>query len=62
MGEFVAQFDTTFEGKPYKKGSILPYNARNIPGATLRLDEIVSIKETKPEKEVFKKKITKKKK
>ena len=44
--EFKARFDTTWEGKVFKKGDSLPYEARNCP-ASIRSDSI----ESKIEKE-----------
>ena len=58
---FIARFDTSYEGKIYKKGSILPFEARNIPASTI--DEILMEKEEVPsfdfEKTTSKKKLDK---
>ena len=62
---FIARFDTSYEDKIYKKGSSLPYEARNIPAAIpdgkITLDDKIEVKKEEIPSFDFEKTISKKK-
>ena len=54
---FITHCDTTFDGKFYKKGSILPWEARNC-SASKQVKQTIDdkIEKTEPKKEIKKRK------